>query len=241
MNIAIYQVNMDSDNDNVAFLNYQNLERFQGSNMINSKIYDKVFEGEVDCGSLEEVYRMFNIDHPGGYRGRSLSVSDVVEVIGADGESTYNFCDTVGFQKVNFDPDLTEELKEEKIKVVLCEPGKVARVTEITNTLDGLQAAVKGDIEAFYPFEEAVCIVCNEEGKFNGMDPNRAVYGENHEIMDVIFGPFFICDCSGQNFGSLDREQLERFKKQFRLPEKLISVNGKILSVRYNPDQEKSR
>lgn len=73
------------------------------------------------------------------------------------------------------------------------------------------------------------------------MDPNRAVYGENHEIMDVIFGPFFICDCSGQNFGSLDREQLERFKKQFRLPEKLISVNGKILSVRYNPDQEKSR
>ena len=36
-------------------------------------------------------------------------------------------------------------------------------------------------------------------------------------------------------------EQLERFAKQFRLPEKLISVNGKILSVRYNPDQEKSR
>ena len=73
------------------------------------------------------------------------------------------------------------------------------------------------------------------------MDPNRAVYGENHEIMDVIFGPFFICDCSGQNFGSLDREQLERFKKQFRNPEKLISVNGKILSVPYNPQQEKSR
>ena len=83
--------------------------------------------------------------------------------------------------------------------------------------------------------------VCNEEGKFNGMDPNRAVYGENHEIMDVIFGPFFICDCSGQNFGSLDREQLERFKKQFRNPEKLISVNGKILSVPYNPQPEKSR
>ena len=60
-------------------------------------------------------------------------------------------------------------------------------------------------------------------------------------MLDVIFGTFFICDCSGQNFGSLDREQLERFKKQFRLPEKLISVNGKILSVRYNPDQEKSR
>ena len=241
MDIAIYQVNMGRDHNRVAFQSLDGLERFQGSSEIESEIYDKVFEGEVSCENLEDVYRMFNLDHPKGYKGRSLSVSDVVEVIGADGESTYNFCDTVGFQKVNFDPDLTEELKEEKIKVLLCEPGKVARVTEITNTLDGLQAAVKGDIEAFYPFEEAVCIVCNEEGKYNGMDPNRAVYGENHEIMDVIFGPFFICDCSGQNFGSLDREQLERFKKQFRLPEKLISVNGKILSVRYNPDQEKSR
>lgn len=241
MDIAIYQVNMGRDHNRVAFQSIDELERFQGSSEIESEIYDKVFEGEVSCENLEDVYRMFNLDHPKGYKGRSLSVSDVVEVIGADGESTYNFCDSIGFQKVSFDPDLTAELKEEKIKVVLCEPGKVARVTEITNTLEGLQATVKGDIEAFYPFEEAVCIVCNEEGKFNGCAPNRAVYGENKEILDVIFGTFFICDCSGQNFGSLDREQLERFEKQFRLPEKLISVNGKILSVPYNPQPEKSR
>ena len=241
MDIAIYQVNMGRDHNRVAFQSIDELERFQGSSEIESEIYDKVFEGEVSCKNLEDVYRMFNLDHPKGYKGRSLSVSDVVEVIGADGESTYNFCDSIGFQKVSFDPDLTAELKEEKIKVVFCEPGKVARVTEITNTLEGLQATVKGDIEAFYPFEEAVCIVCNEEGKFNGCAPNRAVYGENKEILDVIFGTFFICDCSGQNFGSLDREQLERFAKQFRLPEKLISVNGKILSVPYNPQPEKSR
>ena len=241
MDIAIYQVNMGRDHNRVAFQSLDGLERFQSSSEIESEIYDKVFEGEVSCENLEDVYRMFNLDHPKGYKGRSPSVSDVVEVIGADGESTYNFCDSIGFQKVSFDPDLTAELKEEKIKVVLCEPGKVARVTEITNTLEGLQATVKGDIEAFYPFEEAVCIVCNEEGKFNGCAPNRAVYGENKEILDVIFGTFFICDCSGQNFGSLDREQLERFAKQFRLPEKLISVNGKILSVPYNPQPEKSR
>ena len=95
---------------------------------------------------------MFNLDHPKGYKGRSLSVSDVVEIIGADGESTYNFCDTVGFQKVNFAPTSPKNWKEEKIKVVLCEPGKAARVTEITNTLDGLQAAVKGDIGSLLPF-----------------------------------------------------------------------------------------
>ena len=113
MNIAIYQVNMDRDNDNVAFLNYENLERFQGSNMINSKIYDKVFEGEVDCGSLEEVYRMFNIDHPGGYRGRSLSVSDVVEVV-SEGKSTFYFCNSIGFKGDRLCPGYGRDIEREE-------------------------------------------------------------------------------------------------------------------------------
>ena len=73
MKIAIYQINPDRDENNVAFLNYENLERFQGSAALRSEIYDKVFEGEVECGTLEEVYQMFNIGQPDGYRGRSLS------------------------------------------------------------------------------------------------------------------------------------------------------------------------
>ena len=84
MNIAIYQINPDRDENNVAFLNCENLERFQGSAALRSEIYDKVFEGEVECGTLEEVYQMFNIGQPDGYRGRSLSVSDVVEVVGEE-------------------------------------------------------------------------------------------------------------------------------------------------------------
>lgn len=96
MNIAIYQIDPDRDENNVAFLNYENLERFQGSAALRSEIYDKVFEGEVECGTLEEVYQMFNIGQPDGYRGRSLSVSDVVEVVGEE-KSTFHFCDSIGF------------------------------------------------------------------------------------------------------------------------------------------------
>ena len=57
MNIAIYQIDPDRDENNVAFLNYENLERFQGSAALRSEIYDKVFEGEVECGTLEECTR----------------------------------------------------------------------------------------------------------------------------------------------------------------------------------------
>lgn len=58
---------------------------------------------------------------------------------------------------------------EKKIKVVLLEPGKLARAVEIDASLAGMQKVVGGLIEPFYPFEEQVCIVCNEESKINGM------------------------------------------------------------------------
>ena len=88
--------------------------------------------------------------------------------------------------EVDFDPDMTEPLKEKKIKVVLCEPGKVARVAEIRTELSDLQKVVGGLIEPYYPFEEQVCIVCNDEGKYNGMRPCRAIYGEDREISKIL-------------------------------------------------------
>nr|MBQ6242187.1 DUF3846 domain-containing protein [Lachnospiraceae bacterium] len=108
------------------------------------------------------------------------------------------------------------ESNRETIRVVYLEPGRLARTIEIGAELADLQRAVGGLIEPYYPFEEPVCIVCNDEGKFNGMWPNRAVRNEDGRIEDIIFGPFFICDCSTENFGSLSEEQLKRYSEQFR-------------------------
>ena len=77
---------------------------------------------------------------------------------------------------MDFDPDMTEPLKEKKIKVVLCEPGKIARVAEIGTELSDLQRVVGGLIEPYYPFEEQVCIVCNDEGSYNGMMSQPFLY-----------------------------------------------------------------
>ncbi len=64
MNVRIYQINLKRDTNNIAFMNYESLPKFQGSSEIDSSIYDKVFEGEVVCKSLEDVYQMFNLNHP---------------------------------------------------------------------------------------------------------------------------------------------------------------------------------
>jgi len=127
-------------------------------------------------------------------------------------------------------------MKEETIKVIMLQPGKLAKTVEIDASLEGMQRAVGGGlIEAVYPFDEEVCLVCNEEGKINGMRPNRALYGEDHEMIDIICGPAFICDCSGENFGSLSDAQLEKYGKQFKFPETFFRTGDGIKAVPYNP------
>ena len=138
------------------------------------------------------------------------------------------------------DPEALEVKKT--IRVVLVEPGKLAREAEIGTKLEDLQAAVGGGwIETFYPFEsdEMVCVVVDDEGKLNGSLPNRAVYEPDGRIEDIIFGPFFICDCSKESFGSLSPEQIEKYKEKFYQPEHFYMVGGEILAEKYTPVAEK--
>lgn len=131
--------------------------------------------------------------------------------------------------------------EEKKIKVVLLEPGKLARTAEIGTSLEDLQKIVDGLIEAYYPFEEQVCIVCNEESKINGMQPNRSVKNEDGVMVDFICGPALICDCRGESFDSLSDEQLARYTKMFRYPEHLAKLNGQLIGIPFNLQREHER
>ncbi len=79
------------------------------------------------------------------------------------------------------------------MKVLIVEPGKKVYVKDIANTLPVLQKIVCGHIEGF-SFYEDVFIYCNDEGKFNGSLPNRAIYDKAGNLVDVIFGTFIITD-----------------------------------------------
>ena len=128
MEIQLYQINLSRDEKEVCFMGQDYLERTQPQpRVIDSGIYDLVFQGEVDCTDLEGVYHMFNHSFPPDYTGRSMSVSDVVVQTGADGTKTAHFCDAVGFVDVEF--DVTKpKVREQELTVVLLEPGKLADV-----------------------------------------------------------------------------------------------------------------
>ena len=214
------------------------VKKHWGEQGVDSEIYDKVYEGTIDGSSLEDVFCTFNFSRPVGFKGHSLSVSDIVEVIqSSETEPGFYFCDSIGFQKVEFDTSRVPD-KEETIRVVLLEPGKLARVADIDSSLEGLQKTVNGLIEAAYPFEEEVCIICNEEGKLNGMPLNRAIRCEG-QITDIIAGPCFVCSCDKASFGSLTEAQQQKYLKMFKYPEHFLKINNQIAAFPYNPQKNK--
>lgn len=239
MQIKIFQVNMDRDADRIAFESMDYLQRY--GQTVRPELYDKLFEGEVGCGNLEDVFQMFNLSHPAGYRGRSLSVSDVVAVSDPDtGAERYYFCDSIGFKEIEFDASKARPLQENTIRVVLVEPGKQARIADIEGSLEGYYRAIGADtIQAVYPYEEEVCIICDDEGKLTGCPLNRALRDEDtKEIYDIIAGTFFVCSCKEPRYTSLSTDQQRRYLEQFKWPETFFNINGKIVAV---PNKPKDR
>ena len=100
----------------------------------------------------------------------------------------------------------------EEITVLKVEPGKPPEIVSMANSLRAMQEMVGGYIE-IVPLDDA-CLVCNDEGKLNGMEGNRRIG------CDIIAGPFFIAGDSGDgNLCSLTMEQQERFSQRFAQPE----------------------
>ena len=183
---SIYQINTERDDNRICFLGLDTLERFQHSKEVDPVLYDRVYDGKLDCNSLETIYQKFNVDHPADYKGRSLSVSDVVEIRESDTLNPgFYFVDSIGFKSISFDKSLCKEptqAHETRISVLLVEPDRYPRMIEIDDTLEAMQAVVGGDIEEYMPFEDEVAIVCHEEGKLIGLPPNRAVYAEPETV-----------------------------------------------------------
>ena len=116
-------------------------------------------------------------------------------------------------------------------KIVLVEPNKTARIVEMNLSLENMQKTVGGLIQAVYPFEDEVALVCNEEGKIMGLPLNRGLTDEKGDIYDIVAGTFFICGLSEDNFAGLTDEQADLYLKKFLHPQKFIRINGKIIAM----------
>lgn len=99
INCTIYQLE-DLRATAYGFMNWN----FAKSHNFSISDYKEVYsaeleEGETDTDTLENLFVIFNTDHPDDYTGHSLSVSDVVKI-----KNRYYYCDSFGWE------DITKEV-----------------------------------------------------------------------------------------------------------------------------------
>lgn len=124
----IYQLKKGEEYHNLRFTRWDDMPRFNLS--FDRKNYDEVYGGNIADvtkfpfkeGILEDIFKKFNSDRPEDFKGRSLSVSDVVVLEDKEGSSAH-FVDTVGMVDVT---DIFFELKKETIDL--------SRLTEVEIT-----------------------------------------------------------------------------------------------------------
>lgn len=84
-----------------------------------------------------------------------------------------------------------------KIKAIIKRPDEeFGHMTNISESLENLQNTVGGYIECVSP-DPRIVIICNEEGKLIGLEPNMKIPG------DILCGTIIVVGVSGEDFADV--------------------------------------
>lgn len=104
------------------------------------------------------------------------------------------------------------------MKIIIIKPFTQPYTANIKGDLESMQAIVGGYIEAVYPFDDPdVALICNEEGKLEGLSPNRFLLNRNNGVCDFICGDFFLCyaPAESENFESMPDNLIQKYIEKF--------------------------
>lgn len=150
--------------------------------------------------------------------------------------------DADNFVEVEFESNDGKEISAERapddtLEVLMVEPGQYPRVERIGSDLASLQKAVDGYIEAIYPYDDPVALICGEEAKLEGKPLNRALRDEDGDIYDIVAGKFFLCGLGDGNFASLPKELQQKYEEKFHQPEAFLKMGSKIMAIPTEPQK----
>lgn len=104
MKIVLYQIIPELDKKKLTFNCIEYVRKSCGDK-IPADIYEVVYSGDVEAESCGDVWKIFNCNIPKGYKGHSMSVSDVLEIKDEQGKSDFFFCDDIGFETIAFEKE----------------------------------------------------------------------------------------------------------------------------------------
>ena len=176
----------------------------------------------------------FSTDPDFTMRMNFMNGSQLCTVIDIDFKHADNFVE-VEFESNDGREISAERAPDDTIEVLMVEPGQYPRVERIGSDLASLQKAVDGYIEAIYPYDDPVALICGEEAKLEGKPLNRALRDGDGDIYDIVAGKFFICGLGDENFASLPKELQQKYEEKFRQPEAFLKMGSKIMAIPTEP------
>lgn len=104
---GIYQLKKGEE---LHYHRFESLESLQKHGLtVERDNYELIYSAPLQEGqTLDDIFEEFNLSHPEGFTGHSLSVSDIV-VLHKDGVNTAQYVDSFGFQEI---PDFLEQKVE---------------------------------------------------------------------------------------------------------------------------------
>lgn len=211
---------------------------------------------QADINTLGEWFNHFGRDYWDGEGGYRISADRYLYQVAVPANDCGDF-DVIGYTFSGAEADRyplgfewteenNDEKKEEDSILILRVPVDYYAATDtIPNTLEKMQELVGGYIEAVR-FADGAVLICNEEGKLNGMKPNRALgdrkSAQFHKVDKIVFGDFFITYAApgSDEFQSLPPALAEKYEKEFRLPEQIIiGREGDTYSKLFLPVRER--
>lgn len=212
MKIRIFQVDRNKDEHSICFMSHDFAQAHGG---ISADVYTQIYGGTVQAETLEDVFALGNTKPPPGYYGRSVSVSDVIEICEGDNKGFY-YVDSMGFKQLG-DFDIAKTDHTDMMKILVLENNKPPYVAEIRHDISAMQSVVGGCIEPIYfePKGDAICW-CNDEFLLHDFAPNRVIGNT------IVHGTCYISGDGVNEDGeydscSLTDEQIEKYANMFRL------------------------
>ena len=116
---AIYQLKRDPSTAELSFMNSEWLQ----AHGIEPKYenYELIYTGALtqdgsQIEKLEDLYRIFNIEHPQDFTGHSLSISDIVALKQA-GVVSYHYVDSIGYKELTNFRNTANHLKNAEMQM----------------------------------------------------------------------------------------------------------------------------
>lgn len=140
---AIYQYRQVDDAIGYQYMSLDFIEKMGMS--VKGSDYQMMYQGVLEAqDTLEDLYIKFNIDRPEGFKGHSMSTSDVV-ILKRDGEMKAYYVNDIGFRELpEFIKQRSEVLRETNSGLVVKqdksgkeqeEPEKIREDRTITETI----------------------------------------------------------------------------------------------------------